>query len=148
MQNDKSEKLMDWLLTCPYIKDLFFIFGDPKNGDTVLYPETGYNDEWDEGMPYIDGSGDKIYTFTIIQFVPYTENPNSKENVEHYQGVQRVASWIDEQGEKGNYPEFPGGSVINKMEVLPFENGGLAGMDENGAKFMFSIRINYFYEGE
>lgn len=148
MTNDKAGAVMKWLYTCPYIRDLYLNFSKSENGDTVLVPDTAYSDEWAENSPFIDGSGDKIYTFSIIRFVPYSTAPNSSENAEILCDVQSIAAWIDEQAEKKNYPVFPENCIVTGMEVLPFANGGLAGVDDSGAKYMFSIQILYYYEKE
>lgn len=145
---NKAEKIMEWLYLCPHIQDLYFNFSQSSDGDTVLIPNTAYTDEWADGMPFIDGSGDKICVFTIIRFERFSTEPNSTENAEVLLDVQRIAEWIDEQEEKKNYPVFPENCTITNMKVLPFENGGLAGQDEENAKYMFSIQIEYYYEKE
>lgn len=145
---NKASAVIKWLSSCPYIGDLYFNFSESGAGDTVFAPDTAYSDEWADGSPFIDGSGDKIYTFSLIRYEPVSFLPNSGENEESLADVQNIAAWIDLQAEKKNYPVFPKNCTITDMEVLPFANGGLAGADELGAKFMFSIQISYYYEKE
>lgn len=145
---NKHEAVWDWLLTCPEIKDMYFNFSQSNNGDTVLVPQTAYNDSWDDGMPYIDDTGFKNYTLTIIQFEAYSTIPNSTENISILLDIEKVAKWIDCQDKLKNFPLFPTDCTIQSITVLPFANGGIAGQDDNGVKYMFSIQINYFYEGD
>lgn len=147
--NDKSQAIWDWLYEgCSAIKDLYFTFSQSNTGDTVLIPDTAYTDEWDDDMPFIDGTGFKHCIFTIVRFVAYSTVPNSTENIRASLDIQQIAEWIEQQEKQKNYPDFPEHCKIQEIQVLPFANGGLVGQDENGAKYMFSMQINYYYDKE
>lgn len=141
---NKHEAVWNWLCDCPEIADMYFNFSQSNNGDTAIIPMTAYNDMW-KYEPFIDDSGEKIYTFTIVQFERYSTTPNNTENIDILLDVEKVANWIDKQHKIENYPLFPSNSQIFKIKALPFENGGIAGQDENGAKYMFSVQIEYLY---
>lgn len=137
----------DWLSQCSAIVDMYFNFSQFNDGDTVIVPMTAYKDEWADGMPYITGEGYKKYLFTVVLFKPFSTIPNNTENIDTLLSVQDVAQWVDSQNTVQNYPEFDTNCTIEKVQVLPFENGGLAGNDETGAKYMFTVQIDYYYRG-
>ncbi len=144
----KHEAVWDWLLTCPEIHDLYFNFARASDGDAVLIPESAYNDEWQDGMPYIDGSGMKNYDFAIALFKNFSTVPNSTENVEALIDAERIAGWIDAQGEAHNYPAFPENCTIMDLYTLPLSAGAIAAQNDTGVKYQFQFRIEYFYEKE
>lgn len=148
MRKSKHEAVWDWLMECPELQDLFFNFGKAENGNTILVPETAYNDTWKDGKANIDGTGIRYYDFAIIQFKAAVFEPNSTENIEILLNVEKVAKWIEEQEMSGNYPDFPEHETV--LEVGLSENPGsyVAGQDETGAKYMLQVRIEYFYEKE
>lgn len=145
---DKHTAVWDWLMQCPELKDMYFNFGKTEDDSTILVPETAYNDTWKEGKPCIDGGGIKYYDFAIVQFKAAVVEPNNTENIEILLDVEKVARWIDEQEEKGNYPAFPEDETILEVKVLESPSGYVVGQDENGAKYMLQIRIEYLYEKE
>lgn len=144
--DNKHMAVWEWLLTCPQIRDLCFNFSTDTNGITVLEPDTAFGDVWAEGMPYIDGSGEKIYTFNIVQFRELTTESNVQKNVDVLMDVTKIISWIKEQNKAANYPDFPDNCIINEVEALPSE-GGVSAETEKGARYMFSVQIKY-YQGK
>lgn len=142
--DNKHVAVWNWLLNCPYIADLYFNFSQSNNNDTVLIPETAYNDE--PVKEYNDGSSERKYIFTVVQFQKFSTVSNSTENIETILDIENIAAWVDGQNEIRNFPEFPGDAVINEIKVLPFANGGLAAVNDDTAKYMFSIEIDYLFE--
>lgn len=155
---DKNQAVIDFLITCPSIRDnpLFFNFLEAKDDNKQLVV-TG--NEKSLNVKYIDGSEEKRFTFTIIDYksIAYqaivkpvqvgtsiVEYPN--ENVQEVLEVQSIIDWITEQEEAHNYPDFGDNCVIEEMRSLT-ENPNLNGVDTNVspalAKYSISIQIDY-----
>ncbi|MBQ5851519.1 MAG: hypothetical protein IIW54_12040 [Lachnospiraceae bacterium] len=148
MTDNKHQAVWDWLLQCPELMDMYFNFGKSENGDTIIAPETAYNDTWKEGRPCIGGGGIKYYDFALIQFQPIVTEPNNTENIDILLDFEKIASWIDEQEQTGNYPVFPDGETVLEVGVLESPGGFVSGQDEKGAKYMLQVRIEYLKEKE
>ena len=148
---DKNQRVLDFLITCPKIKNspLYFNFINAKNNNTQFV--TVSNDTA-TNQPYIDGSVSKSYTFTIIDFKSISYNPLVKqegypnENVEDMNDVQALIDWVNEQNDVKNYPDFGDLCFIDSMEALS-ENPNLNSIDTTLtpalAKYSITIRINY-----
>ena len=148
---DKNKAIIDFLLQCPSIQNnpLFFNFVNAKDDNKQIV--TSGNDTVID-RPFIDGSVQKRYTFTIIDYksIAYTAivkqagYPN--ENVEDILATQDIIDWITEQALIRNYPNFGTECVIDDMKVTT-TNPNLNGVDTSVApalaKYSFSIQINY-----
>ena len=77
-----------WLLTCPYIEELFLGFATAREGGTVLVPLTACMDSAER--EFVDGSSIRNYDFTIIRFCLYSAAPNDGENLE---ALAALAGW-------------------------------------------------------
>lgn len=137
----RHEAVWDWLLTCPYIHDMFFNFSTVENGGTVLVPTTAFNDTAEQ--EFVDGSSIRVYEFSIVRFSVYSTAPNDTKNIDVLVDVEHIAAWIEEQDAAGSYPVFPAGCHILGIEVLPSTGGYVSAWDESGAKYMLQIRIRY-----
>lgn len=148
---DKNKAVVDFLLTCDYIKDnpLFFNFGEAKSDNkqiVTIANDTRVN------TPFIDGSVRKRYTFTILDYksVAYKAIPRregaSDENMENAFEAQQVIDWITEQAELRNYPNFGDDCKIDDM-VAVTDQPNMSGVDRAMtpalAKYSISIRIDY-----
>lgn len=129
-----------WLLTCPYIEELFLGFATAREGGTVLVPLTACMDSAER--EFVDGSSIRNYDFTIIRFCLYSAAPNDGENLEALAALVRLAGWIEAQNALGRYPELPAGCTALNIETLPGDDP-LSALDEGGAKYMLQIRIRY-----
>ncbi len=148
---DKNQAVIDFLITCPSIKNnpLFFNFINAKDNNKQLL--TVANDKRLNRV-YIDGSELKRYTFTIIDFksIAYRavvkQSGYSDENVEDMLQVQDIIDWITEQAKNRNYPNFGENCIIDSMQALT-DNPNLNGIDSNVtpalAKYSVSIQIEY-----
>lgn len=145
---DKHIAVWDWLMQCPYLKDMYFNFGKAVNNATIIVPKTAYNDTWKEGKSCINGGGIKYYDFAIIQFKAAVAEPNNTENIEILLDVEKIAKWIDEQEEKGNYPVFGDNETVLEVKALESPGGYVSGQDQDGAKYMIQVRIEYLYKKE
>ena len=153
---DKNKAVIDYLFTCPYIKDnpLFYNFGQVESDNKQVVTQAS---DISVNTPFIDGSVRKRYTFTIIDYksvvynavitrtVDETDIPVS-ENLDNDLEVQQVADWVTEQSDLRNYPDFGSDCVIDDMVVVtdqPNMNGVDREVSPALAKYSISIRIDY-----
>lgn len=148
---DKNQAIIDFLNQCPSIRDnpTFFNFINAKNDNKQILT-TGNDKIIDK--PFIDGSVQKRFTFTIIDYksVAYTAIVKaagySNENVEDLLDTQGIIDWVTEQDLNRNYPNFGDDCVIDDIRALT-DNPNLNGVDTSVtpalAKYSISIQINY-----
>ncbi len=148
---DKTQAVIEYLLTCPKIANspLYFNFINAQDEDkqflTVANEKTLHK-------PYIDGSVEKRFTFTIIDYrsVAYQEmaryNITANESVEEYLDVQALIDWVNEQEDLQNYPDFGEDCIVERIGTAT-ENPNLNGVDTQAnpalAKYSISIQIDY-----
>ena len=146
---DKNKAVIDFLFTCPYIADnpLFFNFGkaEADNKQIVVLANDTNTDK-----PFIDGSVNKRFTFTIIDYktVAYRSviGEHSDENMENIVDVQTILDWVNEQGKIRNFPNFGEDCKIDSMKALtdqPNNGGADTSLTVPLAKYSISIRIEY-----
>lgn len=146
---DKNQKLIEFLQTCPTIKDnpLFFNFGNVEDN---AHQVTISSDDVYLQKPYIDGSVQKRYTCIIDSFksvacIPLIEG-STDENIEDFTEVQNLLDWINEQGDNYNFPDFGEDMVIDKMETLtakPVLAGIESSLNPPMAIYRITIQIDY-----
>ena len=118
MSKSKSQIMIEYLETCPYIQDnsLFFNFG---NVEDDAHQMVTTSDDIRLQKPYIDGSVLKRYTFYIDSFKAIAYNPVIEEypdeNVEDFQSATQLIDWIEEQNDIRNYPDFGEDCIIDEM---------------------------------
>ena len=134
------EAVWDWLLTCPYVGELFFGFATAREGGTLLVPVTACMDSAE--TEFVDGSSIRNYDLTIVRFCLYTAAPDDRENLDALDDLAKLADWVAAQSAQGSYPVLPAGCTPLNVEALP---GGdfFSAWDEGGAKYMLQIRIRY-----
>ena len=149
---DKNQAIIDFLLTCPAIRNspLYFQFINAKDDNKQIV--TIANERLLH-RPFIDGSVAKQYTFTIIDFksisynaIPKGLSGGTSENVEEMFEVQSIIDWIDEQAELRNYPNFGDAYQIDDIRALsdiPNLNGVDTSVQPALAKYSVSIQIDY-----
>lgn len=148
---DKTQAMIEYLLTCPKIEGSPLYFNFVKASDEDKQFVTASNEKTLH-QPYIDGSVMKRFTFTIIDFrsVAYQELPklaiSSNENVEEYVDVQGIIDWVTEQNLLKNFPNFGEDCIIDEIRTTS-ENPNLNGVDTSSnpvlAKYSVSIQIDY-----
>ena len=137
--DNKNQAIWEWLYACSEISDLFFNFGASANGNTIV----GTTAAERVVRSFIDGSSIRQYDFAIIQFKPAnTQIPNNTENVTIMFDVEAVMQWVDTQAAARSFPAFPTNCQIQNIENLN-NMPVVAGQDELGAKYMFTVRITY-----
>lgn len=139
-----QQAIWDWLLTCPHIRDLYFTFGEVQDGSTVLRPITAYKDR--TLKKFVDGSSICQCDFALIRYEAMSNTPNSTQNIATQERVEQLATWIDDQDIARNFPEFPAGRRVQKVQTLPTETGFVAAIGEQMAKFLLHFRIEYYCE--
>lgn len=151
---DKNQAVIDFLITCPQLRDnpLFFNFINAKDNNKQIV--TIANDKT-VNRPFVDGSVLKRFTFTIMDYRSIALNAIVKqtgyinENVEEMLDVQGIIDWITEQNEVRNYPDFGAGCYIEEMRTAT-DNPNLNGVDNSVtpalAKYSVSIIIEYLDE--
>lgn len=148
---DKNQAMIDYLCTCPAIRDnpLFFNFISAKEDNKQII--TMANDKILD-KKFVDGSVMKRYTLTIVDFksvvyqaiVKQAGYPN--ENVEDLFDVQAIMDWVNEQNTNNVFPDFGSDCDIESIETVT-DNPNLNGIDTSTApstaKYSFSIRVTY-----
>ena len=148
---DKNKAVIDYLLTCPDIQGspLYFNFIEAKDNSNQFI--TNANDTI-INQPYIDGSVEKVYTFTLIAFKSISYNPVTQvegytdENVADMADVQKLIDWVTSQNKIRNYPNFGGNCVVDNIKANS-NNPNLDSVDTTLtpalAKYSISIEIEY-----
>lgn len=141
MANSKHEAVWDWLLTCPYITDLFFNYAQTKNADdTQLIPSEL------QMMQFIDGSRLMRYTVSLVRFIPISGDPNDIKNITDLVDFELVNEWVDEQNREQNFPDFPEGCIVEEVKALPNTAGFAVAQDFSSAKYMMQFQVQYIKE--
>lgn len=146
---DKNQAVIDFLLTCPAIRDSYLYFNFTQADDNNKQILTLANEKALHKQ-YIDGTVDKQYTFTLIDFKAVTPKPivegKTDENVDDMVQVQEIIDWVMEQEDLHNYPNFGETCKIDSMRALT-DNPNLNGIDSTIApalaKYSVSIQIDY-----
>lgn len=146
---DKNQAVIDFLLTCPAIRDSYLYFNFTQAEDNNKQIITLANEKALHKQ-FIDGSVEKQYTFTIIDFKAVTPKPvvegRVDENVDDMVQVQDIIDWITEQSDDRNYPNFGDFCMIEDIRALT-DNPNLNGIDSTMspalAKYSISIQIDY-----
>ena len=148
---DKTEAIIQYLLTCPKIENspLYFNFINPQDEDKQYVTDSN---EKTLHKQYIDGSVDKRFTFTIIDYrsIAYQEMARyqitANESVEEFLDVRELIEWIDEQNDLKNFPDFGEQCIIERISTGS-ENPNLNGVDTQAnpvlAKYSISIMVDY-----
>lgn len=148
---DKTQAVIEYLLTCPKIEQspLYFNFINATDEDKQFL--TVANDKAMD-KAFVDGSILRRFTFTIIDYrsVAYQEmaryNITANESVEEYLDVQAVIDWIDDQNDISNFPNFGPYCIVERIGTAS-TNPNLNGVDTQAnpalAKYSISIQIDY-----
>lgn len=146
---DKNQAVIDFLLTCPAIQNSYLYFNFTQAEDNNKQIVTLANEKALH-KAFIDGSVEKQYTFTLIEFKAMTPKPivegKVDENVDDMFQVQELIDWVTEQDDLKNYPNFGETCLIDSIKALT-DNPNLNGIDSSIApalaKYSVSIQINY-----
>lgn len=146
---DKNQLMVEFLQTCPTIKDnpLFFNFGNVEDN---AHQVTINSDDVALQKPYIDGSVKKRYTCSLDSFksvacIPVVQG-QLDENIEDFADVQELLDWVNEQGENFNFPNFGEDFDIEEMKTLtakPDLIGVESSLNPPMAIYRIIIQIDY-----
>ena len=150
---DKNKACIDFLITCPAIQNspLYFNFTQAED-DNKQFVATG--NEKTLNKKFVDGSVQKRYTFTIIDYrsvayqaiVKDPEFIENNENLEELLDVQSFIEWLEEQADAYNFPDFGEDCFIEDMRTTT-ESPNLNGVDTSLtpalAKYSISVQIDY-----
>lgn len=151
MAVNKHQAVVDYIITCPTILNspLYFNFINAKNDTNQFF--TNSTDSY-TNRNYVDGSVEKIYTFTILTFKSAADTAVVKmsgyenENLSDMSDVQNLIEWIKEQNEARNFPDFGEDCIIDSIETTT-EEPKFEGIDEQIspplAVYSTSIQIKY-----
>lgn len=141
MASNKHRAVWDWLLTCPYIGDLFFNAMTDRLGGTVLVPSETVVEE------YLDGSQKRNYNCALTRFQSFSMDANDMANITTVTDLEDLMDWVRRQSEAGNFPVFPEGCTVTDIRVLPNESGYMVAQDFANAKYMIQFQIEYLTPG-
>ena len=148
---NKHQAVIDYIITCPTILNspLYFNFINAKDNTNQVFTES--TDTY-TNRNYVDGSVEKLYTFTILTFKSAADVAVVKmvgyenENLSDMSDVQNLIEWIKEQNEARNFPNFGEDCIIDSIETTT-EEPKFEGIDEQIspplAVYSTSIQIKY-----
>ena len=134
MTVDKNQAVINYIIQCPTIKNspLYFNFINAEDDTNQFVTRSS---ERYASKQYIDGSVEKIYSFTIILYkstadiavVKIDGYPN--ENISDMSDIQNLIDRIAEQSELRNYPDFGEKCLIDDIYTTT-ENPNFDGINE------------------
>jgi len=148
---NKNQAVIDYIITCPTILNspLYFNFINAKDDTNQLFTES--TDTY-TNKPFIDGSVEKLYTFTIITYksaadiAVVKQSGYENENLSDMSDFQKLIEWINEQNEARNFPDFGEDCIIDSIETTT-EQPKFEGIDDQIspplAVYSTSIQIKY-----
>lgn len=93
---------------------------------------------------YLIGA-EKEYGFTILLTRPYSMDTDDNLNLSAMNFAQTFMDWMEKQNRDRNYPAFPEGCKVRKMECLQnMPNLSGVNAEEGVAQYMIQCRIIYF----
>lgn len=151
MTVDKNQAIIEYLSECPTIANnkLFFNFADEVDNSNQIIV---HGDDKALNKPFVDGSVEKQYTFTMFIYKAFSYNPIAKveghpdENITDLSDVQTLLDWIVEQNEQLHFPNFGNKCIIESVEPLtnaPVLNGVDAKAQPPLAQYSVVIRVTY-----
>jgi len=148
---DKNLAIIDYLLTCDFIKStsLYFNFINAKDDTKQIIADA--NDVY-LNRTYIDGSVLKQYQCTLVNFKSLSTKPIPRalgyedENVTDLSTIQSIVDWIAEQNDKQIYPNFGDDCIVEAIRTTS-NNPNLDGIDASTtpalAKYSITIQVDY-----
>lgn len=148
---DKNKAVIEYLLTCPAIRDnsLFFNFAKETDNSTQIVT---HGDDTILDESYVDGSVMKIFTFTMLIYKAVTYNPVVKvenlvdENVADVSDIQDLIDWLVTQNKNKVFPNFGTSCIIDSVEPTtnrPTLKGVNNQVQPPLAQYQVVIRITY-----
>ena len=152
MASDINKAIIEYLQTCPYLQNIKVYFNFAQATDNIKQLVTVATST-NTVKSYIDGSRDKTYSITIIDYrsVAYQPLVNAQgdypnENVEEFLDVQGIIEWVDEQNDLRNFPNFGNDYVVEEISTttdIPNLNGVDTSIQPTLAKYSVTIQVKY-----
>lgn len=143
MSKSKHEIMQEWVDEFLGSQGLlYFENADADYGVRVLVPNYGdYTNKVD-----IVGNKYKSYSFVFVGYE--TIDPGTSDiNIRNMELFDAFIEWCEQQKELNNYPDF--GTNCSDYDIIILQNmANLSAIsDDNLAKYMLGVRIDYVEEG-
>lgn len=137
---NKHEIMQNWVESFLTDNFLYFEAADAYPNVRVLVPEYG------DYVRKVDILGAKYKSYSFV-FVGYeridTGASNSFINTDNMQMFDKFVEWLEQQKDAKNFPDF--GTNCSEYDIIILQNmANLATItDDNLAKYMLGVRIDY-----
>ena len=137
---NKHKIMQDWVSDFLEGQYLYFEAADAYPNVRTLVPNYGdYVNRTD-----IFGSKYKSYSFVFVGYERVDTGASQSDiNTDNMQVFDNFTEWLEEQKEKKNFPDF--GTNCSEYDIIILQNmANLATItDDNLAKYMLGVRIDY-----
>jgi|SRR5699024_624400 len=135
------ESIRDYMLQCPYLKDMA-----PLNVDYLGNEATAYTIDGVPNTPiireYIDGSKLKQFSFVFGSREFY--GPDYAQNIENSGVYENISKWFDRMSEEGNLPRLSDNQTPVRVETV--SSGYMFGATADTARYQIQARLVYYEE--
>ena len=144
-------QIIEYLISCPTVSanSLFFNFAEEEDNNNQIIT---HGDDTILDRPYIDGSVEKQFTFTMVVYKAVTYNPIPKtsavvdENVADVSDIQELIDWVIAQNDNKVFPNFGNSCIIESVEPTtnrPTLNGVNTKAQPPLAQYQVVFKITY-----
>lgn len=141
MTDNIHKAVWEWLLTCPYIRDLYFNYARAGTGDTVLVPMTACKHA--VVQTFASGATEERYDFSLTHYAMIFDDPNSVANMETLLDIEMLGAWISEQDRAGNFPELGEGFTVTAVGAHESGAGYFTPQGNDTGKYTFQFYVDY-----
>ena len=134
------ESVKNFILTCPHLAELSAVNVDflPDSPDTYSLEEVPTNSVI---QTYLDGTQERQFVFVFASRFYYSDE--TRNNIENSGFYEDFSDWLDEQTNKGIFPEMRDGLTPSKIEAMSsgylFDVSG----DLSNARYQIQCRLIY-----
>lgn len=141
MTDNIHRAVWEWLLACPYIRDMYFNYARVNAGDTVLVPMTAGKHA--VMQTYASGATEERYDFSLTHYAMVYDDPNSIANMETLLDIEQLTAWVEAQDGEANFPVLGETYTVTAVGVHESNAGYFAVQDNDSAKYTFQFYIDY-----
>lgn len=143
----KTQIMLDYLLQCPAVSDLYFQYGQMHDGSQQINTQAV---ETATQTPFIDGTQAKRLDFSFVWakpllVIPVIPNGGTPQTVADLDDVQGVIDWITANNAAHILPAFDG-CIVDGIKCLT-DTPQMAGVDTSYspplARYRFTIRVDF-----
>lgn len=141
-ETNNAEKIRDWLRSCPYASDANKYFGVDyigENADQFAVFSVTSTLKYKTnilGERYLQS--EQTQSFDVVMRAPYGNDVT--QNLENLRVAQNMVSWIREQNEISNFPEWNDGEI---KFIDATNTGAPMRVSPDSALYEFSIKVTY-----